>query len=94
MSEVLTRVRAHLGTTALAISIIEPLTIWGAFALRSAGHDVNSAIKVFMCAYLAGIASIPLAVTGLLLGPKRAVACVALALGAVNFVICGIPLLQ
>jgi hypothetical protein len=96
MSVDLTKIRAHFGSIALGISIVEPAVIWGVaiFVLHNTGHDWSRATKPLLLLYLVGVASIPLAIAGLLLGPRRWLACVALVLGAVDFVICGIPLIQ
>ena len=85
-----------LSFSALVISTAEPILIWGAAAVawHFPHHDWRWMAKPLLLIYLTGVASIPLAVIGLLLGRRRRVALVALALGAVNFVICGIPLLQ
>jgi hypothetical protein len=95
---VMAKGRARLGTVALMISIAQPavIVIWGAGVVvwHFPHHDWRWMEKPLLLIYLTGAASIPLAIAGLLSGPRRWVAVVALALGAVNFVICGIPLLQ
>jgi hypothetical protein len=96
MSVGLTKVRVHLGSIALGVSIVEPVVIWGVaiFVLHNTGHDWSWTTKPLLLVYLVGVASIPLAIVALLSGPRRWLACVALVLGAINFVICGIPLIQ
>ena len=91
----LKKVRAHFSTIALGISIVEPLVIWGFFILvHNTAHDWRWMTRPLLVLYLLGVASIPLAVAGLLLGPRRWIACTALVLAAIDFVVCGIPLIQ
>ena len=81
---------------ALMIAIVEPVFIWGAVVLHMAGHDWSWTIRPLLLVYLIGVASMPIAIAGLFLGAggRQWPAYLALALGAVNFFICGIPLIQ
>lgn len=80
------------GRVALLTCLIELIGIWGTTAITAQmpQKDFYWLVRPMAVLYVAGLASIPVAVIGLLKDTRRAFALVALVLGLVNTLVCGI----
>jgi len=88
------RCRAY-GSVALMACLIELLGIWGTTAITAqlSTSSSYSLVRSMAWLYVAGLASIPIAVIGIFRDAQRTLARVALALGLINIVVCGIRFL-
>jgi hypothetical protein len=89
---------SKFGWPALGVSIAEPVVVWGAsgiiYALGRWGHGPLWLEDVFAISYLAGLGGVGLAILGLIRDSRRVPAGLALLLGIVNMVLCGLPLVS
>jgi hypothetical protein len=82
------------GTIALIVCLIELVGIWGTVAIlvltRQQQH-LDWMTRPIAVLYVAGLASIPIAVIGLVKDTHRALAFAALILGFANILVCVLP---
>jgi len=80
------------GGIALTICLIEVFGIWGATVILAQMPQSNwyRIVTPMALLYLAGLASIPIAVIGVINDGRRAFAVVALVLGILNIFVCGV----
>ncbi len=81
------------GGFALAICLVELVGIWGtmAIAIQTRQHSYGWLVRPMAFLYVAGLASIPIAVVGLIKDTDRTLAFVAIPLGLINIFICVVP---
>ncbi len=87
-----------LGALAFAICLIEQAVFWGATAIQASTapnapppHHWHYHAGPMMAILIAGLASIPIAIAGLILDSRRTLALMALVFGLVNMVVCALP---
>ncbi len=84
------------GFIALGIGIAEVTLIWGSlgvvYAMGIWGNAPKWLADIFAIMYLAGVAALAVAALGLRRDSWRGWASLALLLGALNLVVCGIPI--